>query len=83
MRLIHDFHNFHRFHSVRFGVLAAACGSGLAAYGVALAISPSVVSGVPHWLLTVLTLGSMGFSILAVIGRAIAQPKLPTIAPKP
>lgn len=83
MKLIADIHNFHRFRSVQFGMLAGACGTALAAYGVALAISPTVVSGVPHWLLTALTLGSMLLPLASVLFRAIDQPNLPPAAPRP
>lgn len=80
MKLIADIHNFRRFRSVQFGLLAAACGAALAAYGAALAIAPQVVSGVPHWLLTVLSVGSMVFAFAGVVARGIVQPNLP---PKP
>ncbi|HET9189793.1 MAG TPA: hypothetical protein VFN69_04395 [Rudaea sp.] len=83
MHLIADFRNFHRFRSVQFGLLATACGAGVAAYGAALAISPSVVSGVPHWLVTLLTVGSMVLPFASVIARAVAQPNLPPPPPKP
>lgn len=85
MRLIADIHHFHRFHSVQLGLLAGACGTGLAAYGTALAIAPQVVSGVPHWLLTAMTLGSMLLPFASVAFRAIDQPELslpkPTVPP--
>lgn len=77
MKLIDDVHNWHRFRSVQLGLLAGACGAGLAAYGTAAAVAPAVVSGVPHWLLTVLTLGSMLLPLAGVVARAIAQPNLP------
>lgn len=77
MKLISDVHNWRRFRSVQFGLLATACGAGVAAYGAALAIAPSVVSGVPHWLVTLLTLGSMVLPLASVVARAIAQPNLP------
>lgn len=82
MRLIADIHNWHRFRSVQLGLLATACGTGLAAYGTALAIAPQVVSGVPHWLLTAMTLGSMLLPFASVVFRAIDQPNLPTTPPR-
>lgn len=83
MKLIADFHNWHRFRSVQFGLLAAACGTGVTAYGVAFAIAPSVVSGVPHWIVTVLTLGSMLLPLASVVARGIAQTNLPPVPPRP
>lgn len=83
MKLIADVHNWRRFRSVQFGLLATACGAGVAAYGTALAIAPSVVSGVPHWLVTLLTLGSMVLPLASVVARAIDQPNLPPSPPKP
>lgn len=83
MKLIADVHNWHRFRSVQLGLLAGACGTGLAAYGAALAIAPAVVSSVPHWLLTVLTLGSMLLPFASVVWRAIAQSDLPPAPPAP
>ena len=77
MRWIHDIHNWHRFRCVQLGLLATACGTGMAAYGVGYAINPSVVSGVPHWLVTTLCLGSMILPLASVVARAIAQPDLP------
>lgn len=76
MRWIDDIHNWHRFRSVQLACIGGACGTALTAYGAALAISPAVVSGVPHWLLTVLTLGSMACPFAAAVARAIDQPKL-------
>jgi len=81
--LVKDVHNWKRFRSVQFGLLSAAFGAALTAYGSALAIAPSVVSGVPHWLLTFLTLGSMLGPIASVIARAIDQPNLPAKPPAP
>lgn len=83
MRWVHDVHNWHRWRSVQFGLLATACGAGVAAYGVAYSIAPSVVSGVPHWLVTALTIGSMILPLASVVARAIAQPDLPTPPPRP
>lgn len=83
MPWISDLHNWHRFRSVQFGLLAAACGTGVTAYGVAYAIAPSVVSGVPHWLVTLLTLGSMLLPLASVFARAIVQPNLPPTPPRP
>jgi hypothetical protein len=83
MKRIADFHNFYRFRSVQWGIAAAACGTGVAAYGTALAIAPSVVSGVPHWLVTALTVGSMVLPIAGVLARAIDQPDLPATPPHP
>lgn len=83
VRWVSDIHNWHRFRSVQFGLLATACGAGVAAYGTALAIAPSVVSGVPHWLVTLLTIGSMVLPLASVLARAIAQPNLPPAAPQP
>lgn len=83
MKLIADIHNWHRFRSVQFGLLAAACGTALTAYGAAAAVAPQVVSGVPHWLLTALTLGSMLLPFASVIWRAIAQSGLPPARPAP
>lgn len=79
-RWIPDIHNWHRFRSVQFGMCGGACGAALTAYGVARAIDPAVVAGVPQWLLTALTVGSMAFAFASVIARAVAQPSLP---PKP
>lgn len=77
---VDDVHNWHRWRSVQLGVLAAACGAGVAAYGAGYAIAPAVVSGVPHWIVTALTLGSMLLPIASVFARALKQ-DLP--APKP
>lgn len=83
MNYIADVHNWHRFRSVQLGLCGGACGAALTAYGAALAIAPDVVSGVPHWLLTVLVLGSMAFPFASTFARALAQPNLPPIPPRP
>lgn len=83
MRLIADIHNFHRFHSVQLGLLATACGSAVTAYGAALAISPALVSGIPHWLVTALVLGTMLLPAASVVARAIDQSSLPLKPPVP
>ena len=83
MNWIPDIHNWHRFNSVRLNLIGGACGAALTAYGAAYAIAPSVVSGVPHWLLTILTLGSMALAFGAAFARAVAQPNLPTEPPRP
>ena len=83
MNWIGDIHNYWRFRSVQWGLVGAGAGAALAAYGTALAVSPAVVSGVPHWLLTVLTLVSMLAPMASMLARALAQPNLPTAPPKP
>lgn len=83
LHLIKDAHNWHRFHSVQFGLVGGAFGAALTAYGAALAISPAIVSSIPHWVLTVLCSGSMIFAFASVAARAIAQPNLPPAIPKP
>lgn len=82
MRWIDDLHNFHRFRSVQLGLLATACGSAVTAYGAALAISPTLVSGIPHWLVTVLVAGTMLLPAASVFARAIDQPNLPPAPPR-
>jgi hypothetical protein len=83
MRFIEDIHNWRRFHSVQLNMIGGAFGAALTAYGSALAISPAIVAGIPHWVLTVLCVGSMAFAFGAAAARAIDQPNLPPSPPKP
>lgn len=77
MQWIEDIHNWKRFRSVQFGVLASAFMAALTFYGACLAISPSLVSGIPHWFLTLCSSGGMLSSGLALFYRAIKQNNLP------
>lgn len=77
MQLIDDIHNFWRFRSVQFGVLAAAFMAPITFYGACLVISPSIVSGIPHWLLTGCAFGGMVSSGIGVVSRGIKQNNLP------
>lgn len=79
MNLIDDFDKFWRFWSVRFGVLAAACGAGATSYAGAKALDPALVAGIPQWLLTACVTGSMLFSVGSVLARALKQtwPQIP------
>lgn len=74
---IDDIHNFWRFRSVQFGSIAAAFMAGLTFYGACLVISPAIVSGIPHWLLTVFATGGMVCSVLSVFFRGVKQGNLP------
>jgi hypothetical protein len=83
MKLVADARNWHRFRSIQFGAVGVACGAALTAYGAALAISPTLVSGIPHWTLTVLTAGTMLAPIASMIARVIDQPNLPPCESRP
>lgn len=74
---IDDIHNFWRFRSVQFGTLSTAFAAMLAAYGAAEAISPDLVRSIPHWFLTVCSLGSMISAGLGVFYRGVKQGNLP------
>lgn len=74
--LIDDIRNWHRFRSVQFAGLASAFAAALVAYGAAYAINPILVSGIPHWFLTVCSIGSMVSSWLSAAWRGIKQPNL-------
>jgi hypothetical protein len=76
VKLVDDIEHFWKFWSVRLGVLAAACGAGLAAWGAANAIDPRLVRHFPQWTLDALSFGSVIFSTAAVLARAVAQPRL-------
>lgn len=77
MQWIEDIHNWKRFHSVQFGILASVFMAPLTFYGACLAIAPSIVSGIPHWFLTLCSSGGMISSGLALLSRAIKQTSLP------
>lgn len=77
MQWIEDIHNWKRFRSVQFGMLASAFMAPLTFYGACLSISPSLVSGIPHWFLTLCASGGMLSSGLALFYRAIKQNNLP------
>lgn len=81
--LVSDAHNWHRWRSMQFGGIGVAFGAALTAYGTALSISPAVVSSIPHWVLTVLTAGTMLAPIASMVARVIDQPNLPAANPKP
>lgn len=74
---IDDIHNFWRFRSVQLGSLSAVFMAALTFYGAAKAIAPSVVSGVPHWFLTVCSVGGMVTAGLGVLYRGVKQSNLP------
>lgn len=74
---IDDIHNFWRFRSVQFGTLAAAFMAPLTFYGACLVISPTIVSGIPHWLLTLFASGGMVSSVFGVMFRGVKQGNLP------
>lgn len=73
---IDDIHNFWRFRSVQFGLLAGVFMAPLTFYGACLVISPTIVSGIPHWFLTMCAFGGMLSSGLGVLYRGIKQPNL-------
>lgn len=73
---IDDIHNFWHFRSVQFGVIAAAFMASLTFYQACLAISPAIVSGIPHWALTLCSSGGMVSAGLAVISRGVKQGNL-------
>lgn len=74
---VDDIHNFWRFRSVQFGVVAAAFMAPLTFYGACLVISPTIVSGIPHWFLTLCSVGGMVSSALGVFFRGVKQGNLP------
>lgn len=78
INLSRDIEHFWRFWSVRFGLIAAACASTLAAYAAAKAFGAEVVQHVPQWSLDVLIYGSMAFTFASVVSRGLDQPKLRT-----
>lgn len=77
MNWIDDIHNWHRFRSVQLGALAGVFGAMLTAYGVAYAITPKLVDGIPQWFLTFCSLGSMLSAGAGIWWRALKQTNLP------
>lgn len=65
---------WHKMHSVRFSALAAACATALASYHLADSFSPAYVSGIPHWVVTALVVGTVVCPLLAGLGSVIDQP---------
>lgn len=53
--------------------MAGGFSAALVAYGAAYTISPTLVSGIPHWFLTVCTIGSMVCAWLSVVSRGVKQ----------
>lgn len=68
--------NWHRMKSIRWNALTLGFGGALAAYGAAWNISPAVVSGIPHWIVTALVAGTMIGPILSSFGALTNQPDL-------
>jgi len=76
MNLVPYWRNWHKMRSIRWNALTLGFGSALAAYGAALTISPTLVSGIPHWILTALVAGTMIGPILSSFGAVTNQPNL-------
>lgn len=76
MNLVPYWRKWHRMRSIRWNALTLALGSALAAYGTALSISPTLVSGIPHWILTALVAGTMIGPILSSLGAVTNQTEL-------
>ena len=76
MSLVPYWRKWHRMRSIRWNALTLAFGGSLAAYGAALTISPTLVSGIPHWILTALVAGTMIGPILSSFGAVTNQPNL-------
>lgn len=73
--------SWHRMHSVRWSGLAVVCAAALKGYNYEIGVSPSIVSGIPHWVPTLLLWGTIVGPLLAAAGALIKQPNLPP--PKP
>lgn len=76
---IDNIHNFWRFRSVQFGTASAVFMAPITFYGACLAISPAIVSGVPHWFLTFCSIGGMVSAAVGVMSRGVKQ----NLPPKP
>lgn len=72
-KLVPYWHSWHRMHSIRWSGLAIACAGALKGYNYEMGVSPSIVSGIPHWVPTLLLWGTIVGPLLAAGGALIQQ----------
>lgn len=73
MKKVSDIQNFWKWWSVQLGVLSASLSAAATAYGAALAVSPSLVAGLPDWFGAVITGGAMLTAAAGVWARSFVQ----------